>query len=192
MRRIVLVMVLAGVLGAGCEGLRFAPGEKQRQNAWLHNRTAEVAADRARRENVSEPLRALTELSARQSGAFVSYFGLPKELPAADTVEQILGESNSAITEAALRQSRQRPDLWQSADSAFELGIGLFALLGGVYGTRAVRFLTQARDKSRALKEIIRGNELFKRRNAQAKDAFKLAQQNQSAVTRQIVAAMKG
>lgn len=30
---------------AGCESLRFAPNESQKQNAWLHNRTAAIAAE---------------------------------------------------------------------------------------------------------------------------------------------------
>jgi hypothetical protein len=72
-----------------------------------------------------------------------------------------------------------------------ELGIGICALLGGVYGTRAVGFLRQTRTKSKALKEIITGNELFKKQNASSALAFKQAHQNQSAQTRQIVTEMK-
>lgn len=72
-----------------------------------------------------------------------------------------------------------------------ELGIGICALLGGVYGTRAVRFLNDTRGKSKALKEIIAGNELFKKQNASASAAFKQVHQNQSSQTRQLVAQMK-
>jgi hypothetical protein len=72
-----------------------------------------------------------------------------------------------------------------------ELGIGICALLGGVYGTRAVGFLKGARAKSKALQEIIVGNELFKKNNQTQVTAFKQAQQNQSPTTRQIVAEMK-
>jgi len=35
-----LVMVL--VFMCGCESLRFAPGEVQKENAYLHHRTAQV------------------------------------------------------------------------------------------------------------------------------------------------------
>jgi len=64
-------------------------------------------------------------------------------------------------------------------------------LLGGVYGTRAVRFLRETRTKSQALQEIIAGNELFKKQNGPSVNAFKVAHQNQSPQTRQIVAEIK-
>jgi hypothetical protein len=44
---------------------------------------------------------------------------------------------------------------------------------------------------SKALKEIIEGNELFKRANEQQAAAFKEAQKNQSSTTRQLVAQVK-
>jgi len=91
----------------------------------------------------------------------------------------------------ALTESADRPDTWQVADSALELGIGICALLGGVYGTKAVRFLGQARTKSKALQEIVAGNELFKKENETQASAFKQAHQSQSPATRQIVAQMK-
>ncbi len=90
-----------------------------------------------------------------------------------------------------MQQGAERPDAWQVADSMLELSIGICALLGGVYGTRAVRFLKDARTKSKALQEIITGNELFKRRNQSQTAAFKEAHKNQSSQTRQIVAQMK-
>ncbi|MBL7188228.1 MAG: hypothetical protein ISS70_18040 [Phycisphaerae bacterium] len=65
------------------------------------------------------------------------------------------------------------------------------ALLGGVYGTRAVRFLQEIRTESRSLQEIIAGNELFKKQNQAQVAAFKQAHSNQSPQTRQIVARAK-
>jgi len=188
----------AGLMGtlillvAGCDSLRFAPSEQQRQNAWLHNRTATVAAETARAEQTSQELQALTKLSELQSRSFTSYCGLPKEYPQAETTEQILADSNWQIANAALAQSAERPDPWQVADSALDVGIAISALFGGVLGTRAVRFLQDARAKSQALKEIIQGNELFKTQNARQVEAFKAAQQHQSPETRQLVTALKG
>ena len=179
------------ILLAGCDSLRFAPGEQQKQNAWLHNRTAIVAAETAMAEDASEKLQALTGLSELQSRAFTSYFGLPKEFPPARSAEEILAESNWQLANAAVQQSSDRPDAWQVADSVLELGIGICALLGGVYGTRAVGFLKDARTKSKALQEIIAGNELFKKNNQAQVAAFKQAQQNQSPETKQIVAQAK-
>jgi len=175
----------------GCESLRFAPNEVQKQNAWLHNRTAAITAQTTREEFGSEKLQALSRLGEIQSRAFVSYFGLPREFPPAETAEDVLAEANFKIAEAALESSSTRPDGWQIADSAMELGIGIFALIGGVYGTQTVRFLKQARTKSKALQEVIAGNELFKKQNSTSADAFKQAQANQSPETRRLVAQMK-
>jgi hypothetical protein len=179
------------LLLAGCDSLRFAPSEQQKQNAWLHNRTAIAAAETARAENSSEKLQSLSGLSELQSRAFTFYFGLPKEFPKAVSAEEILAESNWQLANTAVQQSGDRPDAWQVADSAMELGIGICALLGGVYGTRAVGFLKDAKAKSKALQEVIAGNELFKKNNQPQVAAFKQAQQNQSPETKQIVAQLK-
>ncbi len=191
MRRVYLVPILVSFLLAGCDSLRFAPGEAQKQNAWLHNRTAVITAQTAQTEDASEQLKALTQLSEFQSRAFVSYYGLPRQFPQAENAEDILAESSRQLTRTALAQSAQRPDGWQAADNVLELAIGLCALLGGVYGTRAVRLLKEAREKSRALREIITGNELFKEQHAESAPAFKTAHKDQSPTTRQIVAQMK-
>lgn len=190
MKKMTVVIGLL-ILAGGCESLRFAPSEGQKQNAWLHNRTTMMTAEAAEDENASRELQALTGLGELQSRAFVSYFGLPKEFPQAETAEEILAESNFGLARSALAQSGERPDAWQLADSTLELAIGVAALAGGVCGTRATRFLKQARAKSKALKEIIEGNELFKRANEQQAVAFKEAQKNQSSTTRQLVAQVK-
>ena len=179
------------LLSAGCDSLRFAPTEAQKQNAWLHNRTTTIAADTAKTENASEQLQALTQLSDLQSRAFSSYFGLPKEFPRSESSQDVLAESNFQLAHTAMQQGAERPDAWEVADSMLELGIGICALLGGVYGTRAIGFLRQTKTKSKALKEIITGNELFKKQKESYTSAFKQAHQNQSAPTRQIEAEMK-
>jgi hypothetical protein len=187
-----IVTLLLACLGlAGCDSLRFAPSEAQKQNAWLHNRTALVAAETARDEDASQTLQALTQLNEVQSRAFSAYCGLPKEFPKAETADDILVESNWQLAQTALQAATERPDAWQVADSMMELGIGICALFGGVFGTRAVRFLSDAKGKSKALQEIIAGNELFKKQNASAAPAFKQAHQTQSPQTRQLVAQMK-
>jgi hypothetical protein len=184
-------LTLIGCVLAGCESLRFAPTEAQKQNAWLHNRTAIVTAETARAEDTSPKLQALTQLGEVQSRAFSTYYGSPKEFPQAETVEDILAESNFQLASTAMQESSVRPDPWQVADSMLEMGIGICALLGGVYGTKAARFLKDARGKSDALKEIIASNEQFKKQNQSQTAAFKQAHQNQSPQTRQLVAVMK-
>jgi hypothetical protein len=187
----VIISAYMSLLLAGCESLRFAPTETQKQNAWLHNRTAIVTAETARAEDTSPTLQALTQLGEIQSRAFSTYYGLPKEFPPAETAEDILAESNFQLASTALHESTERPNPWQVADSMLEMGIGICALLGGVYGTKAARFLKDTRGKSEALKEIIAGNELFKKQNQSQTAAFKQAHKNQSPQTRQLVAVMK-
>lgn len=184
-------LALTCVALAGCDSLRFAPNETQKQNAWLHNRTAIVTAETARAEDTSEKVRALTELGEVQSRAFASYFGLPNEFPRAETVEDLLAESNWQLATTAMNDGAQRPEAWEVADSALDLGIGICALLGGVCGTRAVRFLRETKAKSQALQEIIAGNELFKKQNQAQTADFKQAHGKQSPQTRQIVARAK-
>ncbi len=176
---------------SGCGGLRFAPGENQKQNAWLHNRTTLATAAAAEDENGSEKLQSLAKLSELQSRAFVADYGLPEELPKAQTAEEILSEQNWQLARSALNDSSQRPDAWDVADSALELAIGVCALFGGVYGTKAVRFLKNAKTQSQALKQVITGNELFKKQNPALSTAFKEAQQGQSAETKALVAEIK-
>jgi hypothetical protein len=188
----VLVFSLSIFVICGCDSLRLAPSEQQKQNAWLHNRTAAAAAETATAEPTSQELQALTKLSELQSRAFTSYCGLPKEYPPAETTQEILSQASWQLAGTALTETAERPDPWQVADSMLELGIGICALLGGIGGTGAVRFLRDARTKSQALKEIVQGNELFKKQNADQTQAFKAAHQNQSPETRQLVTAMKG
>ncbi len=193
MKKVMCIAVLAVcVLLSGCETFRFAAREEQKQNAYLHWRATELAAAQAKAEQVSSPLQGLTGLASQQSRAFVADYGMPRELPAAETAEQILNGSGAAIAATAYQQSVERPDVWQMADGVMELGIGLAGLLGGVYGIRATQFLKQTREKSAALKEIIEGNELFKQSNPSQAAAFKDAQAGQSTETRKIVTEVKG
>ncbi len=194
--RVILAVVL--VVGGstllttgGCGQIRFAPNETQKQNAWVHNQTAAIAASQAQAEQSSEKLRELTELSEVQSRAFVAYCGLPDEFPKADTAEDVLSESNRQLATTAIKQAGDRPDAWSVADSALELGIAVAGLFGGLYATRIARFLQQAKAKSNALKEIVLANEIFKKTNPRSADAFKDAQRNQSPLTRQLVAENK-
>jgi hypothetical protein len=204
----VMAVLFVCVLLCGCDGFRFAAKEVQKQNAWLHWRTTELAAQEAVKENSSAQLQGLTGLASQQSQAFVADYGMPKELPVMgeNMPTQALRQaqdgpwawhpsegftSEAAIAQAAYQQSIQRPDIWQAADGAMQFGIALAGLLGGAYGIRATQFLKQARDKSKALKEIIEGNELFKETNPLQASAFKEAQKEQSVQTKKIVTEIK-
>ena len=125
MTKTLVTLIALATISAGCGTLRFAPSEQQKQNAWLHNRTAIVAAEAAKAEQTSEKLQALADLSEVQSRAFVSFCGLPKEFPEAETAEDILAQSNWQLARSALAESAERPDTWQVADSAIELAIAV-------------------------------------------------------------------
>lgn len=187
-----LGILVCSLFAAGCDCLRLAPSEQQKENAWLHNRTTAAAAEGARIEKTSSELQALTQLAEQQSQAFTTYYGLPEEYPQAQTSEQILSQANWDLAKTATTESAARPDPWSVADSLLEFGIGITALLGGVYGTRVAGFLKEARTRSQALKEIVQGNELFKKQQPAQAQAFKSAQAQQSSETRQIVAELKG
>ena len=189
--RYILIIVVTCMFLTGCEGIRFGPSETQKQNAWVHNRTAAIISQTAKEEYASEKLQALTDLSETQSEAFVAYCGLPEELPKANTAEDVLSESNKQLAATAIMQSKQRPDGWDIADSALELGIAIAGLFGGAGAIRVVSFLRQAKAKSNALKEIVLANEIFKKTNPDSAEAFKDAQRNQSPLTKQIVAEAK-
>jgi len=136
-------------------------------------------------------LQDLTQRSAEQTEALLAYYGLPEELPPSRTTEQLLSAQNQALTEAARRAARQRPDPWDVADYLLKFGIALAGVVGGAYGAKAAAALQAARAKSTALREIVRGNEIFKRRNPAYAQDFKQAQAGQSPTTRQLVAQMK-
>ncbi len=185
-------IILASLtLFTGCQSLRFAPSEAQKQSAWLHQRTASVAADIAKQQDCPQELVQLTEMSAEQSNAILAYYGLPQQLPAAQSIDDILSNTSRSITAQAAEDAVERPDLWDISEAAMELGIAIAGILGGAYGLRIAGFLRDAQNKSRALKEIILGNELFKQQHAGLSNAFKQAHVHQSPATRQIVAEMK-
>jgi len=183
---------MVGIMNlAGCGQLRFAPGEVLKQNAYLHHKTTQAAALKAHEEQTSATLQDLTNRAAQQSEAMVAYYGLPAEIPATQTVGEILSAENETLTENARLTALQRPDPWDLADNLLELGLALAGVVGGVYGTRAATALKTARQKSTALREVVYGNEIFKRSNPIFAEDFKQAQAGQSATTRQLVAQMK-
>ena len=187
---VIFFMIGVLVLG-GCDGLRFSVSDLQKQNAWVHQQTAGMAADAAEDEKCSSKLLSLTQLCEKQSDAFVFDYGLPTEPLKCNSVNDVLAESNFTLAENAATESAKRPDVWDVADSGLELAIGISALLGGVYGTKAVTFLQTVKAKSTALKEIIEGNELLKSKSSELAAEFKAAQAGQSAETKQIVAEVK-
>ncbi len=191
MRKVLWVWVVVCLWCGGCGEFRFAASERQKANAYVHERTTAAAATTAEGEGASERLQSLTRLGELQSRAFVADYGLPEELPSVEAIDQILTEDKWELARNAQADSVQKPTGWDVADGILEVAIGVSALLGGVYGTRVAGFLRTAKANSAALKEIVTGNELFKKQNTEQVQAFKAAQAGQSAETRQIVSELK-
>ena len=122
------------------------------------------------------------------SAAVLAIGGCGLSLYSSD-VSQWPQDSNSI---AGANDMPQKVDLWDVADGVIDIGIGIAALFSGAAGIRIAAGLKTARDKSKALKEIIEANELFKKNNPESAKNFKAAQsQTQSDTTKVIVAGMK-
>jgi hypothetical protein len=185
LRSIIIVSVL-GLLVCGC-----TVDEVIRQNAYLHNKTVEMTKSVAGGEGVSSELGGLISLSALQSRAFVADYGLPDKLPAASTTNDILSESSFILADSAFDISRKKADAWDIADGFINAGLAIAGLFGGVWGIKLATFLRSAQLKSNALREVVLGNEVFKKTNNEMMSAFKTAHVNQSPPTRHIVKEMK-
>lgn len=185
-----LTIILLPVLClCGCAGFRYAATEAQKENAWLHTQVCAAAAETAVQEDASTELCGLTAMAREQSGAFVDDYGFPTD------TRHGQAELDRATLEAVLSQAKadsvRKPDVFAVADGVLELGIALAGLVGGAYGVRAAGYLKTARDKSKALREIVAGNELFKQLYPEQAGRFKEVQVKQSAATKQIVTQLK-
>lgn len=190
MNRFNVILTLL-IFAGGCEGFRRPATQAQKQNAWFHLRTAQLAAEQAVSEQTSALLQDLTALSYRQSCAFAADYGLPQEMGPALTAQEILAAAGPVAVRAQADSSAAEWKPWSMADGLLELGLALAGLLGGAWGLKAAAFFRQAREKSDALKEIVRNNELFKTFCPDAVEAFKQAQSVQSPSTRRLVTELK-
>lgn len=195
MRYLVLVLVfcmLIGVIGCGDSPLRFAPTQQQKQSAYLLDRTVQTAAVQAKVEGASEQLQALTSEATNQTAAVVSFYGMPQEIPPSSTADDLLLPENKETTQQAAFQSTARPDPWDVADHFLEMGIALAGVVGGVYGSKAAGAIGIARQKSQALREVVRNNEVFKREaGTETAKQFNQAQGVQSDSTKKIVSELR-
>ena len=175
----------------GCDNLRFAPSEVQKQNAMLHQRTTATVAAKAKQEQTTPVLQALADRSARQSEAMAAYFGHPKEPPLARSVDDLLSGEAISLTNQAHGEALKRPDPWDLTDDLLEIALAIAGVTSGVFGARLIGFLRLARQRSRALREIVQGNQAFKQRHPNYTEAFKMAHNVQSNDTRKIVLGLK-
>lgn len=182
---ITLWTLLAGLFClplAGCDTLRFAPSESQKQLSY----DTYLAAQTVNAQG-TEPKSEAAEKLVTGTGTMLTYTGLPKD----PVITDYKTTSEQAQKDAAGRPTIE--DVSKAADGWLELGIGIAGLFSGGVALKAASWLQQLRDKAKALKEVVTANETLKQylESADYQDAlniFKKAQSGtQSPTTSQIV-----
>ena len=186
---IIVLLVFIAALICGCGNLRFAPSEDQKQLTFATHQLALSV-----NEGGSVPKSAATGKLVTGTAASLAYAGMPKSP---------VIEDYSATAEQAAADAQRRPtaeDVFDAAEGGLSLAAELAILIGvggaGVGGKKVVDWITLARQKSAALKDVVQGNEIFTNylethngTNDQALIAFKQSQsQQQSDATIELVA----
>ena len=147
----IVMLVIVACLSFGCDSLRMAPTEQQKKLAFQGAATArevEVAGTDAHSP-------AATQLVDATAVA-LSYTGIPKN----PVIEDYPTTLAAAGQDAARRPTAD--EIWSEADGWIDIGIALAGIFGGGAGIAATQFLVKARQKSRALREVVAGNEKLK------------------------------
>ena len=173
---LITLLLITLILGAfGCEEpLRLAPSEAQKQTAFL---TADLAKEVEQKG--TDPASPAARKLVQGTRSMAIYMGTPKVPADPDEFETVASEAE--------QQAYERPDPWKVADHLLELGIGVTAVVGGGTGTVIASKLKKLRQKSKALEEIVKGNELLKKNGGD----FKTAHSKQSPATKALVAEIR-
>lgn len=150
MRNFVFFSVICAALLSGCNSLRFSPSEPIKQTAELTN----DLATKIDREG-TDPGSSASKQLVRGTQVALSYIGRSDQPADPDDFETIVSQGQI--------DAELRPDVWQVADAALELGIGVAGLFGGIGGIKLAGYFQKAKEKSKALQEVVKGNELFKK-----------------------------
>lgn len=182
----ILLLIVFLCLISGCDTLRLAPTEAQKQIAFrTHLNARAVDADDA------EPQTPATQQLVGGTGASLQFTGMPNAPDIADygaTLQQ-------AYADAAERPTTET--IFEAVEGGLSLAAQLALLLGcgGTTwgGVKIAEWIVRARKKSQGLQEIIDANKDFlAATNEQVKGLFKAAQNNkQSTDTKKIVAELK-
>jgi len=184
------ICVICGLsVTAGCSGnLRFAPTEAQKQVAMrTHLNALAVDADGA------DPGTPATRQLVEGTATSLSYIGSPAQI--AQTPEQYAAVITAANTDAVKRPTGE--DVFNAVDGWLALGLSVASIFTGAGAVKTVSVIKTAQEKSRALREVIVGNELLKDylKNSGSfgtLDIFKSAQNSaQSNGTKRLVAIQK-
>lgn len=151
------------IFASGCDSLRFAPTQSQKQIA-LKTHLNAVAVD----SSGADPATPATKQLIDGTASSLAYTGMPANPDIAD-YQQTLSQANA--------DAARRPvidDVFEQVDTGLGLAAELAILFGaggvGLGGKKLIDWITSARQKSKSLREIIDANELFKQKlNAGAK-----------------------
>jgi hypothetical protein len=169
----------------GCS-LRLAPTEPQKQIALDTYQVAQSV--NAAGAQAGAPA---TQKLVSGTASALAYTGLP----ASPTITDYPTTLAAAQTDAAKRPTID--DIASAADGWLSLGIGIAGLFTGGVGLKVAAALKAAQTKAKALKEVVEGNEEFKRwleanGGLEAISAFRTAQTGvQSIATEQAVFAVR-
>lgn len=170
----------------GCDTLRLAPSEAQKQIA-LRTHLNARAVDAGGAE-ASTPA---TQQLVQGTGASLDFTGMPGSLEIADYDATL----QAAYADAAKRPTTEK--VFEAVGEGLSL-VGQLAILfgtGGITlgGVKITEWISRARKKSQGLQEIILANKVFLAAvDEQTRGVFKTAQNNrQSTATKKIVAELK-
>jgi hypothetical protein len=173
------------LLTSGCS-LRLAPTEPQKQIALDTYQVAQSVNAAG-----AQPATPATQKLVSGAAASLAYTGLP----ASPTITDYPTILQAAQTDAVKRPTID--DIASAADGWLSLGIGVAGLFTGGVGLKVAAALKAAKAKAEALKEVVQGNEEFKRwleanGDLEAINSFRTAQTGvQSIATEQAVFAVR-
>ncbi len=181
------------LLSCGCEEhLRFAPSESQKKLAWQSHITARDIE--ASGTDAHSPA---AKQQVESTVVSLKYIGLPKDPVIVDYA------TTAAQAQADAAKRPAAGDVLEQVEGGLSLAAELAILFGvgsaGFGGKRLLDWLKLAREKNKALKEIVQGNEFFKQNLSSLKlpvgvlKAFKNAQNaaQQSQPTKRLVTELK-
>ncbi len=201
-KHLLIILIIVLCLGAcalclctGCDSLRFAPSQEQKQIAFDAYVTSCHIAKEGTSPSSPEAIRLVADTRTN-----LSYIGPPVNSYGLKGPEI---EDYTATLAKAGRDALARPDandIFAAAGQGLSLAAQLAILFGfggsAVGGKKILDWIALARNKSKALEEIVQGSELFMDKASDGEQmafkAFKDAQNTkQSTATKKLVAEIK-
>jgi len=167
---LIVAFLICAICGTGCGNLRYAPSEIQKGEAVVHNEVTQAIAARYAAEPTAEPnLLALMNLSHLQSQNILAYYGVPAQPVDPAFLAELKAAKPAAITAAAelskqaAADAAKRPaNWWNVFDGLLGLVLAVATILGGAGGIKIISWITLLLNKSKALREVVEGNEALK------------------------------